>query len=171
MNPLVLCIRLPLFRHLFDPSHRETYESAHSVILSIFASYAQRQQHTGNYISGSSTQTSPATGTIVRNAPSKRLSGELNAGGNNKHGPEDERTFTPIISIPNSRKEAEEEPVVSANFMKQLVPFYAQCLIEVGVFHVQRRTGALRFNMSSSLVLGRRNYFHTHSRSDLRHFS
>ena len=28
-------------RHLFDPSHRETYESAHSVMLSIFASHAR----------------------------------------------------------------------------------------------------------------------------------
>ncbi|KAJ3574471.1 hypothetical protein NP233_g1749 [Leucocoprinus birnbaumii] len=30
--------------HLSDPSHRETFESAHSVILSVFASHAQRQQ-------------------------------------------------------------------------------------------------------------------------------
>ncbi|PIL22397.1 hypothetical protein GSI_15085 [Ganoderma sinense ZZ0214-1] len=38
--------------HLWDPSHRETYESAHSVMLAIFASYAQnsgtkRQQSLG----------------------------------------------------------------------------------------------------------------------------
>ncbi|KAF5360391.1 hypothetical protein D9756_004582 [Leucocoprinus leucothites] len=30
--------------HLSDPSHRETFESAHSVTLSVFASRAQRQQ-------------------------------------------------------------------------------------------------------------------------------
>jgi len=29
--------------HLSDSAHRETYESAHSVVLAIFASYAQRQ--------------------------------------------------------------------------------------------------------------------------------
>ena len=31
-----------LSRHLWDPSHRETYESAHSVMLAIFASHAQK---------------------------------------------------------------------------------------------------------------------------------
>jgi hypothetical protein len=120
-------------RHLSDPSHRETYESAHSVILSIFASHAQRQQHTGSSISA---QTSPTTATTVRNAPSNRinvLSGALNAGGDNKHGSEDETAFTSIIPISDSQKEVEEESVVSANFMKRMIPFYAQCLIEVGV--------------------------------------
>ena len=31
-------VLINLSRHLYDSSHRETYESAHSVILSIFAS-------------------------------------------------------------------------------------------------------------------------------------
>ena len=119
-------------RHLFDPSHRETYESAHSVILSIFASHAQHQQHTGDSISDTSTQTSPATATNVCNIPNNGtsvLSGRLNTGDDNKHGSEDERAF---ISISNSHKEAEES-IVAANFVKRMVPFYAQCLIEVGV--------------------------------------
>ena len=29
-------------RHLDDPSHRETYESAHSVVLAIFVAHAQK---------------------------------------------------------------------------------------------------------------------------------
>jgi hypothetical protein len=33
-----------IFRHLSEDSDRETFESAHSVILAIFASHAQRQQ-------------------------------------------------------------------------------------------------------------------------------
>lgn len=123
-----------MFRHLSDSSHRETYESAHSVILSIFASHAQRQQYTGTSISDSSTQTSPTTAaTFVRNFSSrhtsKLLSGVLNAGGDHKHGSEDERAFASTIS----RREVEEEFVDSGNFVKRLVPFYAQCLIEVGV--------------------------------------
>lgn len=32
------------FRHLSEVSHRETFESAHSVILAVFASHAQQQQ-------------------------------------------------------------------------------------------------------------------------------
>lgn len=35
-------IDLLIFRHLFDPSHRETFESAHSVVLGIFAAHAQK---------------------------------------------------------------------------------------------------------------------------------
>ena len=31
------------FSHLDDPSHRETYESAHSVILAVFAAHARTQ--------------------------------------------------------------------------------------------------------------------------------
>ncbi|KAL6301960.1 hypothetical protein BKA93DRAFT_827783 [Sparassis latifolia] len=33
--------------HLFDPSHRETYESAHSVMLAVFASHAQKAGERG----------------------------------------------------------------------------------------------------------------------------
>ena len=121
------------FRHLFDSSHRETYESAHSVILSIFASHAQR---TGTSISDSSNQTSSPTTVaapkFVRNSPSsssskttRLLSGVPNAGDEHEHASEDERAFT------DSHREVEED---SVNFVKRGVPFYAQCLIEVGVF-------------------------------------
>ena len=58
----------------------------------------------------------------------------LNAGGgNNKHGPEDGRVFTPI-SNPLGEEAEEEESVDLADFVKRMVPFYAQCLIEVGIF-------------------------------------
>ncbi|KAF8817202.1 hypothetical protein BYT27DRAFT_7205062 [Phlegmacium glaucopus] len=110
------------YPHLYDPSHRETYESAHSVILSIFASHAQRQ-HTGDSVSDSSTQTSPT----IPNSGTRVLSGVLDAGGD---GPKDEGTFTSIIPISDSHREAKEESIVAANFVKRMVPFYAQCLIE-----------------------------------------
>jgi len=60
--------------YLFLHAHpiAKTYESAHSVIFIIFASHAQRQQHTGDSISDSSTQKSPTIATIVRNIPSNR---------------------------------------------------------------------------------------------------
>ena len=107
-------------RYLSDSSHRETYESAHSVILSIFALHAQRQQqHTGktkttnnNFLSG-----------VVTNAGAR--------GEDNKHGLEDGKVFTPI-SNPLGEAEEEESVDLLANFVERMVPFYAQCLIEVG---------------------------------------
>ena len=102
-------------RHLSDSSHRETYESAHSVILSIFALHAQRQQHTGK--------------TESTNLPSGALNAER---GDNKQGSEDGTVLT-SISHP-LREETEEESFDLAKFVKRMVPFYAQCLIEVRFF-------------------------------------
>lgn len=65
--------------HLSDPTHRETFESAHSVLLGIFATHAQR-------IGEGKIKRTPITGTS-----------------------------------PNS----------NASFVESLVPFYANCLIEV----------------------------------------
>jgi hypothetical protein len=62
-----------LHRHLSDPSDRGTYESAHSVVLSIFASHAQHHPFHAH-----------------------------------------------VLSKPDA-----------TNFVHQMVPFYAQCLIEV----------------------------------------
>ena len=70
------------------------------------------------------------------NIPSKTtgvISCVLDAGGDNKHGSEDKRASISTLPVSNSHKEAEKESVVSANFVKGMVPFYAQCLIEVGV--------------------------------------
>jgi len=86
--------------YLFLQAHpiTKTYESAHSAIFIIFASHAQRQQHTGDSISDSSTRKSPTTATIVRNIPSNmtrtRSIGCVKCRTLlNKHGPEDERVF------------------------------------------------------------------------------
>ena len=35
-------------RYLSDPPHRETFESAHSVVLGIFAAHAQKVSEAGN---------------------------------------------------------------------------------------------------------------------------
>ena len=76
----------------------------------------QRQQHTG--------KTKPTN--LLSEVPNAR-------GGDDKHGPEDGRVFTPIYNPP-LREEGKEESVDLATFVKRMVPFYAQCLIEVGVF-------------------------------------
>ncbi|KAF9010153.1 hypothetical protein BDQ17DRAFT_1299826 [Cyathus striatus] len=73
------------YPHLFDPSHRETFESAHSVVLTIFASHAQKIQQQ---------QKCEDVATAVDKA---------------------------------------SRPILSANFVKHLIPFYAQCLVENSV--------------------------------------
>lgn len=40
INALFYLISINFPRHLFDPAHRETFESAHSVVLAIFAANA-----------------------------------------------------------------------------------------------------------------------------------
>ncbi|KAG6829465.1 hypothetical protein H0H92_004427 [Tricholoma furcatifolium] len=69
--------------YLSDPSHRETYESAHSVVLSIFASDAQQHQSS--------------------HTPESRSPGDS-----------DRSTLA----------------LESNGFIRRMVPFYAQCLIE-----------------------------------------
>ena len=50
------------------------------------------------------------------------------------------------------KEEAEEESVDLAIFVERMVPFYAQCLIEVGVI-------STLFSLSWLLLLDRRNVF------------
>lgn len=71
MTNLLISLTLFLFphRYLYDSSHRETFESAHSVILSVFASRAQRlQRHTESltphYRSGRVNSHADSSGTI-----------------------------------------------------------------------------------------------------------
>lgn len=71
------------FRYLSDPSHRETYESAHSVVLSIFSSYAQQLQLDPD----------------------------------------------PRLTTTHDDRLAE-----STQFVHRMVPFYAQCLLQVSLF-------------------------------------
>ena len=108
-----------LKRYLSDLSHHETYESAHSVILSSFACHAQRQQHTG------------------KTKATKHLSDVINAGGgrDNKHDSENGKVFS-SISNPLGEEVEDDSVDLLTNFVERMVPFYAQCLIEVGPFFV-----------------------------------
>lgn len=113
-------------RHLSDPIHRESYESAHSVILSIFASYSQRQQQllAGNDASENNGVTGkqdivgdPQFGTRI-------FSGLINTGGViKKSGTESETLSKPEIDKSSS----------IFRFVERMVPFYANCLIDVSV--------------------------------------
>lgn len=118
-------------RHLFDSSHRETYESAHSVVLAIFASHAQRQQQylPGNQNSESSQASSKDSGSALGKQKSlfgqsfatRMLSNVLSSDNENRDvGPEGE-----LSTITN------QESALSATFVKRMVPFYASCLIDV----------------------------------------
>jgi hypothetical protein len=71
------------FSHLNDASHRETYESAHSVILAVFAAHARAQSDT-----------------------------------------------TTVLGVKG-------KGTLQATFVEKIVPFYAQCLLEVcyGTLH------------------------------------
>ena len=71
MTNLLISLTLFLFpyRYLYDSSHRETFESAHSMILSVFASRAQRlQRHpeslTPHYRPGRVNSHADSSGTI-----------------------------------------------------------------------------------------------------------
>jgi len=100
------------FSHLSDPTHRETYESAHSVVLSIFASYAQRQQQclSGNRITRRNQTLSNKSKHKQQNLATKLYSAVI--------GPE--------ASI-----QSEDESSLSATFIQRMIPFYSSCLIDV----------------------------------------
>jgi len=118
------------YPHLSDPSHRETYESAHSVILSIFASHAQRQQQ---LLAGSDTvdtqQIPPQKAPLIsskqkylhdQQCATRLLSNVMKSGSTSKiDGTEEEDTSS------------KEEAMISAKFVERMVPFYARCLIDV----------------------------------------
>ncbi|KAF8904131.1 hypothetical protein CPB84DRAFT_1814520 [Gymnopilus junonius] len=124
------------YPHLSDPSHRETFESAHSVVLAIFASHAQRQQ---SYPAG--TQISDDSETPSRS--SKILAGVMNSDNGVKNvGPETES---------HSRVTATgDQSGLSAAFVKRMVPFYASCLIDVSVLSFWWN---LRFHFLSSCLV------------------
>ena len=57
-------------RHLYDPSHRETFESAHSVILSVFTCRAQRlQRHSHTDNSGTMCKDSENSDLVMKMVP------------------------------------------------------------------------------------------------------
>ena len=58
------------------------------------------------------------------------------------------------------KEEAEEESVDLANFVERMVPFYAQCLIEVGVFFpLSSLSWLLLLDRRNVLDILRRHYF------------
>lgn len=98
-------------RYLSDSSHRETYESAHSVVLSIFASHAQ--QHQPGHL-------------LKRGLPGKFNDRQIvkSAEYESRHsqGPGGEFTKNGISIAANPD---------SISFVHRMVPYYAQCLIQV----------------------------------------
>jgi len=69
--------------HLFDVAHRETFESAHSVVLTIFSSHAQRLQVPAIPDDGCS------VGDVVTMLQGKKNRDALSVG----NGPQDDTTF------------------------------------------------------------------------------
>ncbi|KAF9561067.1 hypothetical protein CPC08DRAFT_635895 [Agrocybe pediades] len=111
------------YPHLTDSTHRETYESAHSVVLSIFASYAQRQQQN-----------------VPLNVSSDRTSASLSKKKKAKHIPNLQHGFAAKLYstvIGSEKKEAniqsQDESSLSATFIQRMIPFYASCLIDNSV--------------------------------------
>ncbi|KAG5644888.1 hypothetical protein DXG03_007440 [Asterophora parasitica] len=90
-------------RYLSDPSHRETFESAHSVILSIFASNAQQQQQPGHQ--------------------SSCLPGRCRCASEARHE-------ACRCSNEHFTTATESAALDSTRFVHRMVPYYAQCLIE-----------------------------------------
>jgi hypothetical protein len=96
-----------LRRYLADPSHRETFESAHSVVLAIFASYAQQQEHPQRPLNLSSS-------TDLRQR--RIISRLVTEPGTHQHDQVPDRGLnSPDLT----------------GFIPRMIPFYAQCLIEV----------------------------------------
>jgi len=120
-------------RHLSDPTHRQTYESAHSVILAIFASHAQRQQQ---YLAGSpssdSTQASPPTAALNPEPLGKQKHSRMVPGVINFDA--EAKKFGSEGNMIERDPVTSEEAKLSAAFMKYMIPFYAKCLIDVSYF-------------------------------------
>ncbi|CAA7269122.1 unnamed protein product [Cyclocybe aegerita] len=123
------------YPHLSDPSHRETYESAHSVILAIFASHAQRQQQ---YSTGArSSEPIPATSsepkTVSLSAKQRFLSDQGYAS-RVLSGVIDSTKLSKNVGTEgeSSSKKANrsDDAALSAKFVERMVPFYAKCLID-----------------------------------------
>jgi hypothetical protein len=123
------------YSHLYDSSDRETFEFAHSVVLAVFASYAQRHQQ--QFLTGNQNPGVPrSSGKAWKNSGSCMKPKYLD---NN-----DQHSTRALSGVPETRSRngqaiSETEPdsidesTVSAKFMERMVPFYAKCLIEVGI--------------------------------------
>ncbi|KAJ3512387.1 hypothetical protein NLJ89_g3553 [Agrocybe chaxingu] len=121
--------------HLSDPSHRETYESAHSVILAVFASHAQRQQQ---YLAGArSSEPIPATSSdpkMVSLSAKQRFLSDQGYASRVLSGVIDSTKLSKNVGTEggSSSKKAygNDDVALSAKFVERMVPFYAKCLID-----------------------------------------
>ena len=129
---------LPPNRHLSDPTHRQTYESAHSVILAAFVSHAQRQQQdlAGNC--------SPRSDPPQQASSSPPAAITPNADDDKQKKLITGRAVSDVIyfdaEAQNFGSEGESDPAsseesrLSATFEKYMVPFYAKCHIDVRIW-------------------------------------
>ncbi|TFK39012.1 hypothetical protein BDQ12DRAFT_604733 [Crucibulum laeve] len=108
------------YSHLSDPTHRETYESAHSVVLAIFASHAQQHQQ--------------------QRADRRLLSGTDTVDSQDEDGSNHNTGGHTATNSPGRGDKAAGKEVSSGkelgsstNFVKRMVPFYAHCLVENSV--------------------------------------
>ena len=111
LPPRVMTLTPMARRYLSDPSHRETFESAHSVVLAIFASHAQQQQYSRHPHFDRSTNHGRQQGTRSKLLTEPEIQRY-------------DRTLDKGSSTPDS-----------TGFVTRMIPFYAQCLIEVGILY------------------------------------
>ncbi|KAJ2926403.1 hypothetical protein H1R20_g10695, partial [Candolleomyces eurysporus] len=132
------------YPHLFDASHRETFESAHSTVLAIFACHAQQQQQLqqsqrsypaqcldGN---GDSADAMFAWFNKVRSmSPGQQLRDRA-AAESDRSGPSSSESRGRSNAHPRSKKRGgPKKTMISTEFVKMLVPFYAGCLVDNSV--------------------------------------
>ena len=130
-----VCTDTPLLihSHLYDSTHRQTYEFAHSVILAILAWHAQGQQQqqllAGNHNSGPcQPSTKVSLSDNARNLKYLNDHHMTRAASKPEQLNETDAYEGTMISRESNY---EDESIISAKFMQSLVPFYAKCLIEV----------------------------------------
>lgn len=118
----------PLTRHLNDSQHRETFESAHSVILAIFASHAAQNYQRSGGLDASPTAEPGATQTMatspfawlkfVKGNKLRTLKERTSSSGSPEEVPEMNTVLPDAGASPN-------------DFVRRMVPFYASCLLQV----------------------------------------
>jgi hypothetical protein len=132
------------YRHLFDASHRETFESAHSTVLAIFACHAQQQQQLQQQQPSQYPLSHPSGGgdsaecmltwvNKVRSmSPGQQLRDRAAAESDRSSSSSSESRGRPNMHTRNNRRGGRpKKTTISTEFVKMLVPFYAQCLVDV----------------------------------------
>ncbi|TFK24406.1 hypothetical protein FA15DRAFT_669639 [Coprinopsis marcescibilis] len=114
------------YPHLYDASHRETFESSHSVILAIFASHAQQHQQPHGREDETEQSESPLTW-LNKARKRTRLTGQQLR---ERAKGDAEMNTAAGASKPNI---GPLRRGISTGFVQRMVPFYARCLIENSV--------------------------------------